>query len=320
MSSKIILIILGEPNSTFSEILFKYFYSNEFRKNNKKIILVGNSKLLKRQMRLLKYEIDLNEISRVQNSISKRVNIINVNYRFKKTFTKISNHSNKYIENCFNLSLDLIKKNRIHALINGPISKKHFLKKKFPGITEFIAKKTKSTNPVMLIYNKEIAVSPLTTHIPIKKVTSLIKKKNIINNVVKIDNFFKSKLKKKPKIAILALNPHCETTDKISEEKKEIIPAIKYLNKNKIKAYGPIAADTFFLKKNIKNFDIVVGMYHDQVLTPLKTLFEFEAINLTLGLPFIKVTPDHGPNHTMIGEKKSDPSSIFYAFRTLNKF
>ena len=117
----------------------------------------------------------------------------------------------------------------------------------------------------------------------------------------------------------MGLNPHCETTDNVSEERNEIIPAIKYLKKKQIKIFGPFAADTFFLKKNIKNFDVVVGMYHDQVLTPAKTLFNFKAINITLGLPFIKVTPDHGPNYEMIGKNKSDPASIFYAFSFFNK-
>ena len=89
--------------------------------------------------------------------------------------------------------------------------------------------------------------------------------------------------------------------------------------KKKIKVSGPYSADTFFLSKNIKKFDVVVGMYHDQVLTPIKALFKFNAINLTIGLPFIKVTPDHGPNYEMIGKNKSDPSSIFYAFKFLSK-
>ena len=117
----------------------------------------------------------------------------------------------------------------------------------------------------------------------------------------------------------MGLNPHCETTDKVSEEKKQIIPAIDYLKKRKINIDGPFSADTFFIEKNIKKFDVVVGMYHDQVLTPIKTLFNFNAINITIGLPFIKVTPDHGPNYEMIGKNKSDPSSIFYAFKFLNK-
>ena len=126
-------------------------------------------------------------------------------------------------------------------------------------------------------------------------------------------------LKKKPKIAVLGLNPHCETIDKISEEKKIIIPAINLLKKIKLNIEGPYPADTFFLKKNIKKYDVVVGMYHDQVLTPLKTLYNFNAINITLGLPFLRISPDHGPNIRMLGKNKSDPSSIFYAMRFVNK-
>ena len=94
---------------------------------------------------------------------------------------------------------------------------------------------------------------------------------------------------------------------------------MKYLFKNKINISGPVAADTFFLDKNIRKFDVVIGMYHDQVLTPVKTLFKFNAINITIGLPFIKITPDHGPNFEMIGKNKSDPSSIFYALDFINK-
>ena len=76
---------------------------------------------------------------------------------------------------------------------------------------------------------------------------------------------------------------------------------------------GPFAADTFFMRKNLTKFNIVIGMYHDQVLTPIKTLYKFSAINLTLGLPFIRISPDHGPNADMLGKNKSDPSSFFYA-------
>jgi len=319
MNYNIGLIVLGEPNSTFLEVLFKYFKSSDFKKNKKKIILIGSAKLVKKQMKLLKYKFRINEIKDIHEFKNKFINIINVNYKFKKAFTKITSNSNDYIENCFNLAIRLIKKNNLNMLINGPVSKTHFLQQKYPGITEYIGFKTKTKNQVMLIYNHKLSVCPLTTHVPIKNVAKKIKKKKIIDIVNKIDCFYKSKLRKKPKIAILGLNPHCETTDKISEEKIEIIPAINYLKKRKINIVGPYSADTFFLNKNIKKFDVVVGMYHDQVLTPIKTLFNFNAINVTIGLPFVKVTPDHGPNYEMIGKNKSDPSSIFYAFKFLNK-
>ena len=128
-----------------------------------------------------------------------------------------------------------------------------------------------------------------------------------------------AQLKKKPIFAVTGLNPHCESFKGENKEKKEIIPAINYLKKNKINIYGPYASDTIFLKENIKKFDVVFGMYHDQVLGPMKTLYGFKAINITLGLPFLRISPDHGPNIQMLGKNKSDPSSLIESIRFLKK-
>tara|TARA_B100000427_G_scaffold261242_1_gene225730 strand:- start:5456 stop:6418 length:963 start_codon:yes stop_codon:yes gene_type:complete len=314
-----ILIVLGEPKSIFSEILFKYFKTKKFNKIKKDIILIGSEKLFKKQIKKLGYRIKLNSIKKIDQSKKNKINIINIRYNFKDVFSKINSQSNQYVKKCFDESLKILKTNKSIGLINGPVSKKHFLKKKYLGITEFISKKTNSKNEVMLIYNDKLSVSPITTHLPLKNVVKNISKKKIINNVSKINHFFINRLKRKPNFAILGLNPHCETIDKINEEKNIIIPAIKYLKKKQIKIKGPFSADTFFLKKNINNYDVVIGMYHDQVLTPIKTLFGFNAINITLGLPFIRISPDHGPNSEMIGKNSSDPSSIFCAMNFYNK-
>jgi len=314
-----ILIILGEPQSTFSEILFKYFNSKEFLKNKKKIILIGSISLMKKQMKKLKFNLNLNAIENIKEAKINELNILNINYNSQKIFSKISSNSKKYISNCFKIALNLINNNKKIALINGPISKKYFLNKKYLGVTEYISKKTKSKNQVMLIYNDKLSVSPLTTHLPLKHVVKNISKEKIIKNVKQIKKFYENLLNKKPKIAILGLNPHCETIDKFSEEKNIIIPAINFLKKNNLNTDGPFPADTFFLKKNINKYDVVVGMYHDQVLTPLKTLYNFNAVNITLGLPFIRISPDHGPNNKMLGKNMSDPSSIFCAMRFINK-
>ena len=170
----------------------------------------------------------------------------------------------------------------------------------------------------MLIYNKKLSVCPLTTHLPIKKVSKKINK-NIIKEKIKlIDIFFKKYLKKKPKIAITGLNPHCESIDVFNEDEKIIKPTIKTLNKSNYKISGPFAADTIFLKKNRKKYNVIIGMYHDQVLTPIKTLFEYDAINITLGLPFIRISPDHGPNEKMMGKNKSNPLSLIKALTFLD--
>ena len=169
----------------------------------------------------------------------------------------------------------------------------------------------------MLIYNHNLSVSPFTTHIPISKVSREIKKKYIIVKIKRINNFYKNVLKKKPKFAITGLNPHCESFSGENKEKKEIIPAIRYLKRNKINIKGPYASDTIFLKKNLSEFDVIFGMYHDQVLGPIKTLHGFKAINITLGLPFLRISPDHGPNTQMLGKNKSDPSSLIESLRFL---
>ena len=179
MSIKTILIVLGEPNSTFSEVLLKYFNSKFSKRNKSRIILIGNKKLFYKQMRKLKYNFSLNEINAIKEYSANFINIINIDYKFKNTFSRITVNSADYIEKCFDLSLKIIGKKKTQFLINGPVSKKHFLKKKFPGITEYVASKTNSTEPVMLIYNKELSVSPLTTHIPIKSVFKNLKKKKL---------------------------------------------------------------------------------------------------------------------------------------------
>ena len=322
MNKKPILIVLGEPNSVFSELLFKIFKNKYSKKISRPLIVIGSEKLLQAQMKALKYFINIKKI-KFSKSIkldNKNINVIDVEYNFKKAFDKISYKSEKYISSCFEIALKLLKKNLAFGLINGPISKTHFLKKKYLGITEYLSIKLKmKKKPTMLIYNPTFSVCPITTHIPLNKVSKILSKNKIINDVININNFYLKRKKIKPRIAILGLNPHCESIEKISEEDKIIKPAIKYLIKKKIIIKGPFSADTFFSDSNLIDYDVAVGMYHDQVLTPMKTIFKFNAINLTLGLPFIRVSPDHGINTFMLGKNKSNPQSLVSSINFFKK-
>ena len=219
----------------------------------------------------------------------------------------------------FEISFKILKSGITNKLINGPISKSSFLNKKYLGITEYLAKETKSNQNAMLIYNKKLSVSPITTHLPLKSVVRNISKRKIIKKIILINSFYNKYLGIRPKIILLGLNPHCESVDKFNEDEKILKPTIKYLSNKKINVKGPYSADTAFLKKNRKDIDVIVGMYHDQVLTPIKTLYEYDAINITLGLPFIRVSPDHGPNHKMLGLNKSNPLSLIRAIEFLEK-
>ena len=319
MHYKPILIVAGEPNSIFLEIFFKCIRKNYFKSP---LIIIVSKTLLIKQMKFLGFNFKINLInenySQINKLDNKKINIINVDYKFKKPFEKISIKSNDYITKCFELALRMIKKNKSLNLINGPISKRCFLNNRFLGITEYLAKKTKRKNVVMLIYNKRLSVSPITTHLPLKEVHKQITTLKIINHIKMIKNFYKKKFKKNPNIAITGLNPHCESNYKSSEEESLIKPAIKKLTKDKYKVSGPFAADTIFIKEQSKKYDIIVGMYHDQVLTPAKTLFGFDAINITLGLPFVRISPDHGPNSSMLGKNLSNPISLVKALKFLD--
>ena len=186
------------------------------------------------------------------------------------------------------------------------------------GMTEYISKKFFIKDSCMLIFNKKLSVCPVTTHLPIKQVAEKITKKSIIQKVKLINNFYKTKLGFTPKIAILGLNPHCESIDKFNEDERILKPLIKK-NNRKYNISGPYSADTIFIKSIRKKFDVIIGMYHDQVLGPIKTLYEYDPINITLGLPFIRISPDHGPNVKMLGKNISNPSSLIQAIKFLDK-
>ena len=319
MNYRPIIIVAGEPNSIFFEIFLKALKTKKFKSP---IILVASLSLLKLQMNKLgsKKKIKLINLPLLKNlKLNNRsINLINIKYNQNKPFEKLSSKSNTYIKQSFELALKILKKKITNKFINGPISKKFFLRNKFLGITEYLAYKTKTKSYAMLIYNKNLSVSPLTTHLPLKLVSKKINKNLIIEKVKIINNFFRDQMGKKPKIAITGLNPHCESIDRFNEDQKILKPAIKYLTKLKYKISGPFPADTIFLKKNRENFDVIIGMYHDQVLTPIKTLYEYDAINITLGLPFIRVSPDHGPNEKMLGKKLSNPLSLIKAMQFLD--
>ena len=174
------------------------------------------------------------------------------------------------------------------------------------------------SNIGMIIGNENLMVSPLTTHLKISEISKKLNKSIIIEKVKTINNWFKKQFGKKPKIAILGLNPHNDEYRFNSEEKKIIIPAVKLLKKMSIQLSGPIPADTIFIN-DYKHFDIIVGMYHDQVLAPFKSLFKFNAINITLGLKYIRVSPDHGIAADKILKKKSNPLSLIKCIDFVSK-
>ena len=315
MKTKPIIITSGDQKSIFFEIFFKSLK----KKIKSPIILISSLELLISNMKKYKFRkkikiVNLKSIKN-ENLSNNSINIVNTD-----DFQIGSKKNIDFIKKCFELSLKILKTGVTNKFINGPINKETFLRKSYPGITEYIARKTKTKEYAMLIYNKNLSVCPITTHIPLKRVNKLITKKLIVEKVRLINSFYKKVRKIKPKIGVTGLNPHCESTDKYNEDVKIIKPTINYLKKQGYKISGPIPADTIFLKNNRENYDVILGMYHDQVLSPIKTLFEFNAINITLGLKFMRVSPDHGPNLRMVGKNMSSPTSLISAINFFDKY
>ena len=320
MKIKPILLLAGEPKSVFIEIFFKSIKNIKYKSP---LILICSKRELKNQIKKFKFNkkiriLNKNNIKNLKIN-NKKINLIDVSYEVSNNRKLNIKLKKEYINNCFNIAFKIIKSGYTHKFINGPINKKTFLNKKFLGITEYVASKFNIKETGMLIYNNEISVCPLTTHLPLKLVPKKITKKLIENKIKIINDFFKKKLKLIPMIGVTGLNPHCESINKFNEDEKIVAPAIKSSIKKKIKVKGPFSADTIFLKTNRNKFNVILGMYHDQVLAPLKTLFEYNAINITMGLPFFRVSPDHGPNEKMFGKNKSNPKSLIQALKFLDK-
>ena len=213
-----ILMVSGEPNSIFLEIYFKILRLNKIKSP---LILISSERLLRLQMKKLRFKkkirnLDISKLDQYKLNNSS-INLINVKYNPKKAFEKISKNSNRFLKNSFEIAFKILKQGKIKKFINGPISKNKFLDKKFLGFTEFISESFSIKNTCMLIYNANLSVCPITTHLPIKLVSREINKKNISQKVILVNNFYVKKFGLKPKIAILGLNPHCESIHRYNE-------------------------------------------------------------------------------------------------------
>lgn len=315
---KKIVVLSGDPNSINSEIIYKVWKKLN-KRVKKKIFLISNYDLLVNQFKRLKLPIKLIKVDSINSKIkTNNLKIINIKLTFKDPFNIKKNSASKFFINSLNYAHKNCLKGNFKGFVNCPIDK-NILNKR--GVTEFLASKCflKDNSEVMLIKNKNFAVSPITTHIKIKSISKSISKNKIIIKVKTIDRWYKKYLNIKPKIAILGLNPHNAEFDSNSEEKKIIVPALKELIKKNININGPFSSDTFFIE-DYKKYDVAVGMFHDQVITPFKTLFKFDAINVTLGLRYLRISPDHGVAKNIIGKNKANYSSLLSCVNFLDKF
>ena len=318
---KPIAIIAGEPNSISSEIIFKSWKIRS-KYVHKPFLIIGSIKLLNLQKKKLKYKIKIKKISKnfkINELKGNELPVYDIEYNQNKPFEKISIKSNKYIFKCFNTAINFISEKKIKGFINCPVSKETLFYKKHQGITEFLSKKSGENNgEVMLIYNKKLSVCPITTHISLHQVRKKINQNLITKKIKIINNFYRKNLKKIPTFGVLGLNPHNFESSERSSKSRMITRVVKNLAKSKIKAIGPLSPDSSFLLIKKYKLDVIIGMYHDQVLTPFKALYNYDAINITLGLPFVRISPDHGVGENITGKKIANSKSLIESIKFFN--
>ena len=322
LNKKRILITAGEPASISSEITIKALKKLE-NVSNAELIIITDPSLIQCELKNFKKSAELNILDKKLNFKDYKKNFINIIpiKLNEKIVPGILNKKNSdFVINSIKTSVNLLLQNKADAVVTNPINK--FIMKsnnfKFNGHTEYLGYLSKlNRKPVMMLESDKLRVVPLTTHIPISSVSKKLNSKMIIEKIkVLNDELIKIYKIKNPKIYISGLNPHSGDRGKIGKEELKIIyPAIRKLEEINLNVKGPFPADTLFQKNKIKEYDVAVCMYHDQALIPIKTLYSGNIINITLGLDFIRTSPDHGTALDIAGKKKANPNSLILAIR-----
>ena len=312
----------GDINGIGPEIVIKALNHLVEKRKNDKFYFICPANIFASTITTVKPKFKFNVLSSTKNvQPTEQVTIL----KLPNALNKIgypTKFSGEISFQALRLSYKLLKKNYADAVITAPVSKTalQMAGVKFPGQTEMFAKWCGIKNFVMTFFSKNINVALYSIHIPLKAVPKLLNQKRLSNTVKTLSDTLIGDFRiEKPKIAILGLNPHAGESGLIGDEEKKIItPFIKKYS-SKFNLSGPFSPDAFFANKLYSNFDMVLGIYHDQVLIPFKYINQGGGVNYTAGLPIVRTSPDHGVAYDIAGKNIADPSSIIEAFYIAEK-
>ncbi|MGB0897471.1 MAG: 4-hydroxythreonine-4-phosphate dehydrogenase PdxA [Flavobacteriaceae bacterium] len=320
MDKKIIVgISIGDLNGIGPEIVLKTF-SDPRMFDFCTPVVFASQKAIQFLKKHLNITTQTQKVESLDKLVDKKLNIINVwdepfNFNFGKETSKAGEYAIKSLKS----ATEALKSGKINALLTAPINKSNIQSDTFtfPGHTDFLAQELKG-NPLMFMVSDELKIGLLTDHVAVKDVASGITPKVIKDKITTIHESLKKDFRiRKPKIAVLGINPHSGDNGVIGQEDDEVLkPTIAELNNNNILVYGPYAADSFFGSNNYKKFDAVVASYHDQGLIPFKTLTFGNGVNYTAGLSEVRTSPDHGTAYEVAGKGVADASSFKEAMFT----
>ena len=298
----------GDPAGIGPEICLKSLYDNS--ENLCNFELIGDIDFYKKLSKDLNLDLSFQNIFKREDFVT----VKNISLDSEVTFGMPNVSNSKYtLDVLMTGSLGCLNR-EYSALVTGPINKKiiNDYGFEFSGHTEFLADISNTKNVVMLLANSKLKVALLTTHLPLSKVSESITPKKIIETTKILNDSLKKLWNiKNPKISILGLNPHAGEGGFLGNEEIEIIePAIRTLHQENLEIDGPISADTAFLEEKLNKYDAYLAMFHDQGLPVLKSMGFGDSVNITLGLPFPRISVDHGTAYELAGKNKADPSSF----------
>ncbi len=315
-----ILFTCGEVNGIGPEIIIKSLNSIT-RVSRNKFYVISPRNIFLDTANLIKPEFNFTFSDKFEETEQGTVSIIalkDVSQKFDGPNKASGNTAFKAIE----LATELANSKKVDAIITAPISKTAFNMAgiKFPGHTEMLAEFTKTKNFSMMFLSKKMKAALVSIHEPVKKIPRHITEKKLHSTFNVVVESLKNDFNlEEPKIAVLGLNPHAGENGSIGmEEEKIIVPAMRNYNYKDF-LFGPFSPDAFFAKRMYDKFDVVIGMYHDQVLIPFKLLNFGGGVNFTAGLPIVRTSPDHGVAYDIAGKNLANPSSMTQAYKYAEK-
>ena len=312
-----IAITLGDPGGIGPDICVLMARSSITRNH----IFITDPQLLLESSKKLKIKIKINLLDTLTSKTVSGLGVINVyplKLRSKNKPGYMNPENASFVIDTIQTAAEGCMRGDFDAMVTGPISKSVLNRGgyKISGHTEFLAKLCKSKS-IMMLMNDRIKVTLQTIHIPLREITKEITKSRIIETISIINEDLKTKFScNKPKILICGINPHAGEDGLLGKEEIDIIvPAVKSLKKMGIIIDGPVPADTAFIKKFVNKYDVIHTMYHDQGLPVIKFDNFSKTTNVTLGLPIIRVSVDHGTATELVGTGKVDISSFKQALK-----
>lgn len=305
----------GDINGIGYEVIFKTLADSRIFDSFIPVIY-GSSKVAAYHRKALNIpNFSLNSIRNIDEVHNKRINIINcLDDNVRVELGKSTSVGGESAFKALELAVEDLKNGKIDVLVTAPINKKNIQSDsfKFPGHTEYLQQEAGDGEALMLMVSENMKVGVVAGHVAIKDVPAKITKSSILNKLRTLNNTLALDFSiRKPRIAVLGLNPHAGDEGVLgSEEQDIIIPAVEEAKKEGIMALGPYPADGLFGSEQFKNFDAILAMYHDQGLAPFKALTFSKGVNYTAGLPFIRTSPDHGTAFEITGQDKANHESF----------